>query len=91
MRGMYAIGILLWIVFGIAAAFLLRHFFPGPTTTLALTLFFGIMGALVGGMLGVAPYVTHDPSPLRFGGIVGGILGAVLFPFVYLLVARKAL
>lgn len=87
----YVIGFLIWLAVGIVAAIVLRLVYHGPTTTVALTLFFGISGAFIGGMLGVAPYVTHDPSPLRFGGLLGAVLGAVITPFVYHLVARKAL
>lgn len=87
----YVTGFLVWLVVALLAGFALRLFYRAPTTTLALTLFFAISGAAIGGMLGVASYVTHDPSPLRFGGVLGAVLGAVLFPFMYHLVARKAL
>jgi uncharacterized membrane protein YeaQ/YmgE (transglycosylase-associated protein family) len=87
----YAIGLLVWLVIGIAAAFLLRAVYRGPTTSLGLGLFFAIAGALVGGMLGVAGYVAHDPSPLRFGGLLGAVLGGLLFVYLYHLIARKAL
>jgi uncharacterized membrane protein YeaQ/YmgE (transglycosylase-associated protein family) len=87
----YLIGFLIWLVVAVAAAFLLRLFYGAPATSLGLTLFFAISGAAIGGMLGVSPYVTHDPSPLRFGGLVGAVLGALLFPWMYHVVARKAL
>jgi uncharacterized membrane protein YeaQ/YmgE (transglycosylase-associated protein family) len=86
----YVTGFLVWLVIAVVAGFALRLFYRAPATSLGLILFFAIAGAAIGGMLGVAPYVTHDPSPLRFGGLLGAVLGAVLFPFVYLLVARKA-
>lgn len=85
----FATGIVLWIAIGIGAGLLFRTFYRGPTTTVFLALCFGAFGALVGGMLGVAGYVTHDPSPLRFGGLLGAVLGAVLFSFIYSAVARK--
>lgn len=87
----FVTGFLIWLALGIAAGLLLRLVYRGPTTTLFLSLFFGVTGAFIGGMLGTAPYVTHDPTPLRFGALVGAVLGALLFPFVYHLVARKAL
>lgn len=87
----FAIGLIIWLVLGIAAGLLFRAFYRGPTTTVFLSLCFGVFGAFIGGMLGVAGYVTHDPAPLRFGGLVGAVLGATLFSFVYNVVAKKAL
>lgn len=87
----FVMGFLIWLLLGIGAGLLVRVLYRGPTTTAFLTLFFGVAGAFIGGMLGTAPYVTHDPTPLRFGALLGAVLGALLFPFVYNLVARKAL
>jgi uncharacterized membrane protein YeaQ/YmgE (transglycosylase-associated protein family) len=87
----YVIGFVIWLVVGIAAGVVVRIVYQGPTTTVALSQFFAICGAFVGGMLGVSPYVTHDPSPMRFGGLLGAVLGAVLFSFAYNVIARKAL
>lgn len=87
----FVTGFLIWLAVGIGAGLLVRAVYRGPTTTAALGVFFGVSGAFIGGMLGVAPYVTHDPTPLRFGAMVGAVLGALLFPFIYNLVARKAL
>lgn len=84
-------GFLIWLALGVGAGLVLRITYHGPTTAPFLSIFFGVAGAFIGGMLGVAPYVTHDPTPLRFGAMVGAVLGALLFPFIYHLVARKAL
>jgi uncharacterized membrane protein YeaQ/YmgE (transglycosylase-associated protein family) len=84
-------GFLIWLAVGVGAGLLLRATYRGPTTTAFLSVFFGVTGAFIGGMLGVAPYVTHDPTPLRTGALIGAVVGAVLFPFIYHLVARKAL
>lgn len=84
-------GFLIWLALGVAAGLVLRAVYHGPTTTAFLSIFFGVAGAFIGGMLGVAPYVAHAPTPLRFGGLLGAVLGALLFPFVYHFVARKAL
>ncbi|HUG39176.1 MAG TPA: hypothetical protein VMM12_01760 [Longimicrobiales bacterium] len=86
---MFATGILVWIALGVGAGLLFRAFYRGPTTTAFLSLCFGVFGALVGGMLGVAGYIAHDPGPLRFGGLLGAVLGAVLFSFVYNAAARR--
>lgn len=87
----FVTGFLIWLALGAGAGLLLRLVYRGPTTTLFLSLFFGVAGAFIGGMLGASPYVAHDPTPLRFGALVGAVLGALLFPFIYHLVARKAL
>jgi uncharacterized membrane protein YeaQ/YmgE (transglycosylase-associated protein family) len=52
---------------------------------------FGIFGAFIGGMLGTSPYIFHDPTPLRFGSLLGAFLGAVFFSFLYHFIARKAI
>lgn len=85
----FATGIIIWIVIGIGAALLFRAFYRGPTTTPFLGVCFAVFGALVGGMLGVAGYVTHDPSPLRIGGLLGCVAGALLFSYIYHGVARR--
>ena len=87
----FVTGFLIWLALGIVAGLVLRTVYRGPTTTTFLSIFFGVTGAFIGGMLGVAPYVTHDPTPLRTGALIGAVLGALLFPFIYHLVARKAL
>lgn len=86
---MFATGILIWLVIGVAAALLIRARYRGPTTTPFIAVCFGMFGALIGGMLGVAGYVTHDPDPLRIGGLIGTVLGAILFSWMYHAVARK--
>lgn len=85
----FATGILIWLAIGVGAAVLMRAFHRGPTTTLFLAVCFGMFGALVGGMLGVSFYVTHDPSPFRVGGLIGTVLGALLFSWTYQAIARK--
>lgn len=87
----FVTGFLIWVALGVIAGLLLRAVYRGPTTTAFLSTFFGVTGAFIGGMLGVAPYVAHDPTPWRVGALVGATLGALLFPFIYHLVARKAL
>lgn len=87
----YVIGFLIWLALGIAAAIVIPAVYRGPTTTGFLSFAFGVFGAFAGGMLGVAAYVTHDPSPLRFGGLLGAVVGAFFTTFLYHLVARKAL
>lgn len=87
----FVIGFLIWAALGIGAGFLVGVVYRGPTTTTLLSIFCGVGGAVIGGMLGVSAYVTHDPSPVRFGAMLGAVVGALFFPWVYHLVARKAL
>jgi uncharacterized membrane protein YeaQ/YmgE (transglycosylase-associated protein family) len=87
----FVTGFLIWLAIGLGAGLFLRAAYRGPTTTTFLSMFFGVAGAFIGGMLGTAPYVAHAPTPLRFGALVGAVIGALLFPFIYHLVARKAL
>jgi uncharacterized membrane protein YeaQ/YmgE (transglycosylase-associated protein family) len=56
-----------------------------------LAVVFGVFGAFIGGMLGTSPYIFHDPTPLRFGSLLGAFLGAVLITFLYHFIARKAI
>jgi len=86
----YALGFLVWLGIAIVAfvayrAVLGRTPNTVPWVAFMLTLF----GTFVGGMLGVAAYVYHDPNPLRFGGILGALLGAALFSGVYYWAARR--
>lgn len=82
-------GFAIWLVVGLIGAFVMRAVYRGPDTTPVLTIAFGIFGAFIGGMLGTSAYVFHDPTPMRFGGILGAVLGAIFFTFVYNIVAKK--
>ncbi len=87
----YITGFGVWIAFAIVAAFLIWTLFRGPGTKAVVTFVFAVLGTFIGGMLGVSGYVFHDPSPLRFGGLAGALIGAFFFPFVYHFVGKKAL
>lgn len=86
----YIVGFIVWLAIGLAGAFILRAGYRGPATTMPLTIAFGIFGAFIGGMLGSSAHIFHDPNPLRIGGLVGAVLGAVFFTLVYNLAAKKA-
>lgn len=83
-------GFAVWVAIGLVAGFVVYLMYKGPETTQLVTLTFGIFGAFIGGMLGNSPYIHHDPNPLRFGGLLGAVLGATFFTFVYHFVAKKA-
>jgi uncharacterized membrane protein YeaQ/YmgE (transglycosylase-associated protein family) len=84
----FIIGFLVWAAVGFVGGFVIRTVYAAGTTAI-LTIVFGLFGAFIGGMLGTSAYIHHDPVPLRLGGIVGALLGALFFPFVYHFIARK--
>lgn len=84
-------GFIIWLVVGLVGGALAWTTFRGQTTTATMTFVFGVLGAFIGGMLGLAAYVFHDPNPLRFGGLLGAVLGALFFSYLYHFTARKAL
>jgi len=86
----FIIGFLIWLALGLLGGGIIRAVYKAPRTSPALTLIFGIFGAFIGGMLGVAGYVYHDPTPVRVGGLIGAAAGALLFSFIYHLIDRTA-
>jgi uncharacterized membrane protein YeaQ/YmgE (transglycosylase-associated protein family) len=87
---MFIAGFLVWIVFAIVAGFAVWGWYRTEGTSRGLTFTFAFFGAMIGGMLGVAAYIFHNPSPLRLGGIIGAAAGALFFSALYQFVARKA-
>lgn len=87
----FIVGFLIWLAFGLAAGGLARATYRAAETTAAVTFILGIFGSFIGGMLGVSAYVFHEPTPMRFGGLLGAALGAIFFSYLYHFVARKAL
>lgn len=86
----FVAGFLVWAAFGVVAPFLVRALYRAPATTTLMTFTLGMFGAFIGGMLGTSAYIFHDPNPLRLGGMLGALMGASFFSFLYHLVARKA-
>ncbi|HEX6939195.1 MAG TPA: hypothetical protein VF158_07260 [Longimicrobiales bacterium] len=83
-------GFLIWLALAVFAGALVYALFRTPGTSGALTFIFAIFGAFIGGMLGVAGYVYHDPYPVRVGALIGAAAGALFFSGMYHFVARKA-
>jgi uncharacterized membrane protein YeaQ/YmgE (transglycosylase-associated protein family) len=83
-------GFALWVVLGIIGAVAARALYRTDGTEAWLTFTFGLFGAVIGGMLGVSPYIHHAPTPLRLGAILGALMGGLLFTFLYHFIARKA-
>lgn len=88
---MFIAGLVLWVAIGAVGGAVAWMLYRGAGTGIVLTLVFGGFGALIGGMLGISGYIYHDPNPFRFGGLLGAVLGALFFPFLYHFVAKKAL
>jgi uncharacterized membrane protein YeaQ/YmgE (transglycosylase-associated protein family) len=87
----FIVGFLVWLAVGVLAGFILTRTYKAAATEAWLTIVFGILGAFIGGMLGTAPYIFHDPTPLRFGSLLGALLGSIFFTFLYHFIARKAI
>lgn len=83
-------GFLVWIAFGLVGPFLVRTVYRAQGTTARMSFTFGIFGAFVFGMLGTSPYIFHDPNPLRFGALLGALIGATFIPFLYHFMQRNA-
>jgi uncharacterized membrane protein YeaQ/YmgE (transglycosylase-associated protein family) len=82
-------GFLIWLAFGLLAGGFMLAVYRAPNTAPILTFAFAIFGAFIGGMLGVFPYVAHNPYPTRVGALIGAGVGAVLFSWIYHLVDHK--
>ncbi|MGH7477595.1 MAG: hypothetical protein ACRELD_15110 [Longimicrobiales bacterium] len=82
-------GFMVWMGIALIGGFIAWTLFRAPINTKAMNYVFAIFGAFIGGMLGVWPYIFHAPTPLRLGGIIGAGVGALLFPWIYHIVARK--
>jgi uncharacterized membrane protein YeaQ/YmgE (transglycosylase-associated protein family) len=86
----FGMGFVVWIALGLVGAYAVNNFYRGPGTSLPMTLTFGFFGAFIGGMLGTSGYIFHAPTPLRFGALLGAVIGAVAFPLIYHFIAKKA-
>lgn len=86
----FLIGFVIWLVIGVVAGFLARVTYRAADTAGALTMLFAVFGAFVGGMLGVSAYIFNAPVPTRPGAIIGAVLGAFFFSYLYHFIARKA-
>jgi uncharacterized membrane protein YeaQ/YmgE (transglycosylase-associated protein family) len=77
-----AMGIILFVVFGLVVGLLARALLPGRQSMgLLATALLGIAGSFVGGFL--VSLVTHNRvTDLNTAGIIGSIVGAILLLLV---------
>jgi uncharacterized membrane protein YeaQ/YmgE (transglycosylase-associated protein family) len=79
-------GVIAWIVFGLIVGIVAKFLMPGRDPGgFIVTIFLGIVGALVGGFFGraVGWYGPGDPV-----GFVVAVLGAIALLVAYRLIAR---
>lgn len=86
----FVLGFAVWLLIGLVGGAVIRATYRAEGTVAPLTIGFALFGALIGGMLGTSGYIFHNPVPLRPGGVLGALVGAFFFSFLYHLIARKA-
>ena len=80
------IGIGIWIVLGVLIALGMKAVVSRPGETEGHTwvlAVLGAFGAVIGGMLGVGLGEFFDPKALSVGGMVGAVVSAVFFSWLY--------
>lgn len=83
-------GILLWIVFGVAAGSVARLVMPGPSAGgMPMALSLGIGGALLGGLVGTL--LGGTVTGFDFRSLVMAIIGSLAVLFSYRSFAMRAM
>jgi hypothetical protein len=80
------IGIGIWIVLGALIALGMKVVIARPEETEGHTVVLAALGAfaaVIGGMLGVGIGEFFDPKALSLGGMVGAVVFAVFFSWLY--------
>lgn len=85
----FLVGFVIWLAVAISAGLVVFRLGRGPGTNRIITVMLAIFGAFIGGMLGVAAYVYHDPTPLQPGGLIGAVVGSIFFSSVYQFASKK--
>ncbi|WP_395015979.1 GlsB/YeaQ/YmgE family stress response membrane protein [Dongia sp.] len=84
-------GILAWIVFGLAAGFIAKFIMPGRDGGgLILTMVLGIVGAVVGGFIANALNFGAGPAEFDLRSLVVAVIGALVVLFVFRLIRSRA-
>jgi len=85
----FIVGFIVWILLGVVVGSIVPRVYRAAGTDGTLSIAFGLCGSFVGGMLGSAAHVYHNATPLRIGGLLGAILGAIFFATLYHFIARR--
>ena len=82
--------IISWAVFGLVIGFIARLLYPGaqPMGFLA-TMFLGIVGSFVGGLISWAFGFRPEEGPFRDAGWVMSIVGAILVVWIALFASSR--
>ena len=80
------IGIGIWIALGALIALAMKAVIKRPEETEGHTevlAALGAFGAVIGGMLGVGIIEFYDPRALSLGGVLGAVVSATFFSWLY--------
>jgi uncharacterized membrane protein YeaQ/YmgE (transglycosylase-associated protein family) len=84
------LGILAWIVFGLAAGFIAKFIMPGRDGGgLIITMVLGIVGAVVGGF--IANFLGFGAGPTVFDlrSLIVAVIGALVVLFLYRMIKSR--
>lgn len=83
-------GILAWIFFGLIAGAIAKALHPGkdPGGWL-VTIIIGILGAFLGGAIGVYVLGWGDVTGFNFRSFILAVLGAVILLWIYSMATRR--
>jgi hypothetical protein len=80
------IGIGIWIAIGALIALGMKAIIKRPEETEGHTVVLAVLGAfgaVIGGMLGVGIIEFYDPRALSLGGMLGAVVSALFFSWLY--------
>ena len=83
--------IISWAVFGLVIGFIARFLYPGRQSMgLAMTMFLGIVGSFVGGLIAWAFGFRPEAGPFAGAGWILSIVGALIVVWLGLFVSSRA-
>ena len=82
--------IISWAVFGLVIGFVARLLYPGRQPMgMMMTMFLGIVGSFIGGMIAWAFGFRPEEGPFAGAGWIMSILGAVVVVWLVLFVSSR--